>query len=195
MKHFLFFLFLLLSLVGTAIAKEKVKKEVDDYSGFHIGTVSGGGFAISGGDLGHPAHANFNLELGYDFDNQLDLVARIGYGLFFSGNTTSTASGVVTLPHLFKVINTDFGIRYVPFSAKFSPYFVQLLGAYTSSSDSQGEQVFESQTGFHEVSGIGLQYRTGKHHLIGLEMATQFFLNDVSNVTTLDFSLVYRFTF
>lgn len=168
----------------------------EDYSGFHIGTVSGGGFAVYDGLMNRPAHLSFNIEVGYDFGNQIDVIGRFGYSPLIGTDDTVTINGVaVTPPNMIHIFNFGVGVRFIPISARFSPYFFTVLGAYNSRSNAAGSRVFASQTGFHNVDGFGLQFHATKHHLVGFETGTHIFINDQTNLTTIDFSVVYRYTF
>jgi len=186
-----------ITLICTLLSLPVYSQSDDERAkGFHVGFVAGGGFAINDGALSRPTPLSFNLELGYDFGNALDVITRVGYSPLIGAGGTVTIGGVaVTPPSTIHLLNFDVGIRFVPFQAKISPYFVTLLGVYNSRSNAQGTLAFKSQTGFHTVAGFGVQFRAGKHHTFGLEMDTHFFLNDVRNISTLVFSGAYRVTF
>lgn len=187
---FIIFLIVFMSHVSFAMAQD------EDHAGFHVGFAAGGGIAVNDGALQSPAQLSLNLEVGYDFGNQLDIIGRFGYSPLIGTDDTVTVAGVpVTPPNTIHILNFDFGIRVIPFSARFSPYFIVLLGIYNSRSNAQGDLVFNSQTGFHNVSGLGVQYRAGNHHTFGFEIDTHFFINKANNVTSLVFSGSYRYTF
>ncbi|MDO8520161.1 MAG: outer membrane beta-barrel protein [Deltaproteobacteria bacterium] len=171
----LFFLFLLLA--ATPLYAE-------DGQGFHVGTVSGAGFAIQDGNLSGETPLSLLLELGYNFGNQLDVIGRGGYSPLLWGDTPDI-----------QIYTYGIGIRYIFLPSSFSPYAVTLLGAYTSSSNTSGDAFFKSQTGFHNADALGIEYRFANHHSVGMEFGTQIFLNDRVNLVTTIFAAAYRFTF
>ena len=188
--------FYLLMLILFVSPSSLFAEEAEEYKGFHLGVATGAGFSVQDGLMNNPTHLSFNLEVGYDFGTQIDVFGRFGYSPLIGTDDTVTIAGTaVTPPSMIHIINFDFGIRFVPISAKFSPYIFTLLGAYNSRSNAAGDMVFNSQTGFHNVDGFGIQYHINRHHLVGFEVATHFFLNDATNLTTIDFSAVYRYTF
>lgn len=156
----------------------------EDGVGFHVGAMGGAGFILQNGNISGATPLSLNLELGYNFGNQLDVIVRGGYSPLLWGQTPNIT-----------IYTYSIGVRYLFLPSRFTPYAATLLGAYTSSSNTAGDAVFKSSTGFHNEDILGFEYRITDHHSAGIEVGTQIFLNDRVNLVTSVFSAAYRFTF